>query len=161
MKCNVILDVKISQNEDTFHWYSESVNVLPSTRVVKCSNAERRLVNAYIDPGGTGEYSCPVNLPQGTYGRVASAAGTTLSSSLPPGTGSAHKSCADANRTVISAVQNRISHGDGDLHRDTGAQLGNIFGLPELFAKSQQVQTELMTSRKRGQKNTISHTYHS
>lgn len=40
----------------------------------------------------TGEYPCLVNLPQERNGRVASAAGTKLSSSPHPGTESGHRS---------------------------------------------------------------------
>lgn len=62
---------------------------------------KQQLVEGFINLVREAECSCLVNLPQGRNGTVASAAGTKLSFSHPPGTGSAHKSWEAPNSRVI------------------------------------------------------------
>lgn len=48
---------------------------------------------------------------------------------------------------------------DGNLHRDAGGQLGNVLGLPELFAEIQKIHTELMTSKRQREIFNPTHIY--
>lgn len=106
---------------------------------------------------GVSVQSCSVNLLLGMHGRAASAAGTKLSSSHLPQTGSVHSIWKTTNNkpffcfggaTVILCAQE-------NLHVNTGTYLGHIPGLPELFAKTQKIHTDLVTYEAKRQKTLV------
>ena len=106
-----------------------------------------------------------VNLPQGSGGRAASAAGTKLSSSPPPETGPARRTWRTADGQhgadgVFCLSKSIFIMCMLDLHSRAGTQLRNTFGLLELFAEIQKLHTERMTCKKQRQNNISSHRHH-
>lgn len=87
-------------------------------------------------------------------GRAAAATGSKPASLRLHGTGSAHRNWKNNNsRASFCYVDAVVALNIGYLHINTGTKLGYILGLPEAFAKTQKLNTDLVTYETKRQKN--------